>query len=317
MPTWPSERAAKGERVILVREETTPEDFHGIVAARARAHRARRHDEPRGRRGARHGQVRDRRLQGDRGGRGAPALHRGRRDRERGRLDHARRRDRTGVRGRPADGAERCRARDRGAAARGGFPELPEFRAAAARGRTACAGSRCAPTPTRRTTRASRANFGAEGIGLCRTEHMFFEGDRITAMREMIVARDEAGRRRALAKLLPMQRGDFEGIFEAMDGLPGHDPAARPAAARVPAARRRGREAARAAAGAHPRGTQQDRGVAARVEPDARAPRLPARDRRIPRSPRCRRARSSRRRCAPSGAASTCIPRSWCRSSRT
>jgi pyruvate, orthophosphate dikinase len=62
--------------------------------------------------------------------------------------------------------------------------------------------------------------FGAEGIGLCRTEHMFFEGDRITAMREMIVARDEAGRRAALAKLLPMQRADFEGIFEAMDGFP-------------------------------------------------------------------------------------------------
>jgi pyruvate,orthophosphate dikinase len=62
--------------------------------------------------------------------------------------------------------------------------------------------------------------FGAEGIGLCRTEHMFFEGDRITAMREMIVARDEGGRRRALAKLLPMQRADFEGIFEAMNGLP-------------------------------------------------------------------------------------------------
>ena len=62
--------------------------------------------------------------------------------------------------------------------------------------------------------------FGAEGIGLCRTEHMFFEGDRITAMREMIVAHDEGGRRRALAKLLPMQRADFEGIFEAMDGFP-------------------------------------------------------------------------------------------------
>jgi pyruvate,orthophosphate dikinase len=62
--------------------------------------------------------------------------------------------------------------------------------------------------------------FGAEGIGLCRTEHMFFEGDRITAMREMIVARDEGGRRRALTKLQPMQRGDFEGIFEAMNGLP-------------------------------------------------------------------------------------------------
>jgi pyruvate,orthophosphate dikinase len=62
--------------------------------------------------------------------------------------------------------------------------------------------------------------FGAEGIGLCRTEHMFFEGDRIVAMREMIVARDEGGRRRALAKLLPMQRQDFDGIFEAMAGLP-------------------------------------------------------------------------------------------------
>jgi pyruvate, orthophosphate dikinase len=62
--------------------------------------------------------------------------------------------------------------------------------------------------------------FGAEGIGLCRTEHMFFEGDRITAMREMIVARDETGRRRALGKLLPMQRADFEGIFEAMTGYP-------------------------------------------------------------------------------------------------
>ena len=62
--------------------------------------------------------------------------------------------------------------------------------------------------------------FGAEGIGLCRTEHMFFEGERLTAMREMIVAQDEAGRRTALAKLLPMQRGDFEAIFRAMEGYP-------------------------------------------------------------------------------------------------
>ena len=68
---------------------------------------------------------------------------------------------------------------------------------------------------------AQRAReFGAEGIGLCRTEHMFFEGDRITAMREMIVAPDEPGRRTALAKLLPMQRTDFEGLFEAMSGYP-------------------------------------------------------------------------------------------------
>ena len=62
--------------------------------------------------------------------------------------------------------------------------------------------------------------FGAEGIGLCRTEHMFFEGDRILAVREMILAGDESGRRKALEKLLPMQRGDFEGIFKVMRGLP-------------------------------------------------------------------------------------------------
>ncbi len=63
-------------------------------------------------------------------------------------------------------------------------------------------------------------DFGAKGIGLCRTEHMFFEGERIKAVREMILANDEAGRRKALAKILPYQREDFEGIFEAMDGLP-------------------------------------------------------------------------------------------------
>ena len=63
-------------------------------------------------------------------------------------------------------------------------------------------------------------SFGAEGIGLCRTEHMFFENTRIKAMREMILADDEAGRRVALAKLLPMQRGDFEALFEVMNGYP-------------------------------------------------------------------------------------------------
>jgi len=62
--------------------------------------------------------------------------------------------------------------------------------------------------------------FGARGIGLCRTEHMFFEGKRITAMREMILAKDETGRRKALEKLLPIQREDFEGIFDAMHDLP-------------------------------------------------------------------------------------------------
>ena len=62
--------------------------------------------------------------------------------------------------------------------------------------------------------------FGAEGIGLCRTEHMFFEPERIIAVREMILADDTEGRQAALAKLLPMQKGDFKGIFKAMKGLP-------------------------------------------------------------------------------------------------
>ncbi|MGE3873080.1 MAG: pyruvate, phosphate dikinase [Parvibaculaceae bacterium] len=74
-----------------------------------------------------------------------------------------------------------------------------------------------AETPS--DARAAR-EFGAEGIGLCRTEHMFFEADRILAMREMILAENEKGRRSALAKILPMQRKDFIELFEIMAGLP-------------------------------------------------------------------------------------------------
>jgi pyruvate,orthophosphate dikinase len=70
-----------------------------------------------------------------------------------------------------------------------------------------------------RDAKAAR-RFGAEGIGLCRTEHMFFAEDRIAHMQHMILARDEKTRRKALAKLLPMQRRDFAGLFEAMNGLP-------------------------------------------------------------------------------------------------
>jgi pyruvate,orthophosphate dikinase len=72
---------------------------------------------------------------------------------------------------------------------------------------------------TPRDSKVAR-EFGAKGIGLCRTEHMFFEGDKIVAMREMILSEEEIGRRKALDKLLPMQREDFEGIFEAMQDLP-------------------------------------------------------------------------------------------------
>ena len=59
---------------------------------------------------------------------------------------------------------------------------------------------------------------GAVGIGLCRTEHMFFEGEKIKAMREMILSEDAEGRRKALAKILPYQQADFKGIFKAMAG---------------------------------------------------------------------------------------------------
>jgi pyruvate,orthophosphate dikinase len=74
-----------------------------------------------------------------------------------------------------------------------------------------------ADTPTDARTARS---FGAEGIGLCRTEHMFFQPERILAVREMILAADEAGRRAALARILPMQRGDFAELFRVMAGLP-------------------------------------------------------------------------------------------------
>jgi pyruvate, orthophosphate dikinase len=74
-----------------------------------------------------------------------------------------------------------------------------------------------ADTPT--DARVARA-FGAEGIGLCRTEHMFFQEERIIAVREMILARNEEGRRKALAKILPYQQDDFEGIFRELNGLP-------------------------------------------------------------------------------------------------
>jgi hypothetical protein len=87
--------------------------------------------------------------------------------------------------------------------------------------------------------RAARS-FGAEGIGLCRTEHMFFEGERIVVMREMILADDEKGRRAALDKLLPMQRLDFTSDCSRHARPAGDDPPARSAAARIPAEDRRG-----------------------------------------------------------------------------
>ena len=218
-PDTAERRGAAGESVILVREETTPEDFHGMVAARAIL-------TTRGGMTS-HAAVVAR-------GMGKCAVV-GAKDIA---VDHEHRRfevDGTTVEEGEwitLDGAT-------GRVYKGQLPTVPSEIVRVIGGRlrpqeapvyrsfekllawadeTRRLGVR-ANADTPHDARVARG-FGAEGIGLCRTEHMFFEGDRINAMREMIVARDEAGRRRALAKLLPMQRSDFEGIFEAMRGFP-------------------------------------------------------------------------------------------------
>jgi len=218
-PDVAEQRASDGTSVILVRDETTPEDFHGIVAAKAVLT-------------ARGGMTSHAAVVARGMGKcavvGAKDMH----------VDLERRQftvgDVTVSEGDyiTVDGAS-------GKVYKGDLPTTPSEVVQVIRGMRQPQGAATyasfsrllkwadetrrlkvranADTPT--DARIARG-FGAEGIGLCRTEHMFFEGDRITAMREMIVARDIAGRRRALAKLLPMQRSDFEGIFEAMSGLP-------------------------------------------------------------------------------------------------
>ncbi len=218
-PDTAEQRSLAGENVILVRDETTPEDFHGIVAARAVLT-------------ARGGMTSHAAVVAR--GMGKCAI--------------------VGCKEIHIDLERRCFSVDGTEIAEGDWLTLD-----GATGRVFAGDLSTIPSEVVRVTSGSlapsnaplyqsyaellgwadevrtlrvRANadtprdariargFGAEGIGLCRTEHMFFEGDRITAMREMIVAREEGGRRRALDKLLPMQRADFEGIFEAMDGLP-------------------------------------------------------------------------------------------------
>jgi pyruvate,orthophosphate dikinase len=213
------QRAAAGDAVILVREETTPEDFHGLVAARAVLT-------------SRGGMTSHAAVVARGMGKcavvGAKDMH----------VDVAQRHFTVGET-RISEGQWITLDGATGRVFAGALPTIPSEVVRVIGGRTRPEeapvyqsfaklmgwadevrrlGVRAnADTPN--DARIARA-LGAEGIGLCRTEHMFFEGDRITAMREMIVARDEGGRRRALAKLLPMQRHDFEGIFEAMNGFP-------------------------------------------------------------------------------------------------
>ncbi|MFI5255768.1 MAG: pyruvate, phosphate dikinase [Gemmatimonadales bacterium] len=218
-PDEAERRASHGDAVILIREETTPEDFHGILAARAVLT-------------ARGGMTSHAAVVARGMGKcaivGCREMH----------VDHERRAcTMNGVT--IAEGDWLTLDGATGNVYAGDLPTTPSEVVQVTRGTRTAANAPAyrsferlmgwadevrtlrvrANADTPADARIARA-LGAEGIGLCRTEHMFFEGDRITAMREMIVARDEGGRRRALAKLLPMQRHDFEGIFEAMAGLP-------------------------------------------------------------------------------------------------
>ena len=160
------------------------------------------------------------------------------------------------------------------------------LRARARRGPTSCAGSACAPTPTRPRTRCKAREHGAEGIGLCRTEHMFMAADRQPKMRAMIMADGERRAPRRAGRAAAAAAGRLRGPVRGDGRAAGHDPPARPAAARVPA---RPRRAARSASSA--RATRRAAELAAlerssscvaaarRGQPDARHARLPARDR--------------------------------------
>jgi pyruvate, orthophosphate dikinase len=203
-PTVAEERAAQGEAVILVREETSPDDFHGMVAARAVVT-------------SRGGMTSHAAVVARGMGKccvvGASALS----------VDHeagccacdglvVREGDWItvdGTTGRVLLGQVATVEPELG-------PEFHQLMEWADQLRVLRVRAN-ADTPAD----AQRAReFGAEGIGLCRTEHMFFEGDHIQAVREMILAAKPDARRAALGKLLPMQRRDFEGIFRAMDGYP-------------------------------------------------------------------------------------------------
>jgi pyruvate,orthophosphate dikinase len=212
-------RASAGDAVILVREETTPEDFHGLVAARAvltSRGGMTSHAAVVARGMGKCAVVGCHEMVVDPVRRAATMNEKIVNEGDWLTLDGATGRVYSGdLPTTPSEVVQVTRGM-RTAKSAPAFQSFDRLMGWADEARTLRVRAN-ADTPN--DARIARA-FGAEGIGLCRTEHMFFEGDRITSMREMIVARDEGGRRRALAKLLPMQRLDFEGIFEAMAGFP-------------------------------------------------------------------------------------------------
>ena len=197
-------RGRAGEPVILVRWETTPDDIHGVIQAQGVL--------------TAHGGMTSHAAVVARGmGKpcvcGVEALQ----------IDAAERRfaiNGTTV----SEGDEISIDGSRGLVINGAVPLVPpqmtdDFAAVTAWADDARRLGVRATADTPEDARRAR-EFGAQGIGLCRTEHMFFGDDRLPVMREMILARDEAGRRAALDRLLPFQQSDFEGILAAMDGQP-------------------------------------------------------------------------------------------------
>ena len=197
-------RARRGEPVILVRRETSPEDFHGMVAAKAILT-------------ARGGMTSHAAVVAR--GMGKPCVA-GATD-----LDVDERALAFSVNGRRVSDGEWITVDGSTGRVYAGRARLvpPELSGHYARLMGWADEMRHLRVRVNADTPADAhrgRDFGAEGIGLCRTEHMFFDAERIGAMREMILASDTEGRKKALAKLLPMQRTDFEGIFRAMEGYP-------------------------------------------------------------------------------------------------
>ena len=261
--TAPRQRAAAGEHVILVRDETTPEDFHGIVAARA-VLTARggmtSHAAVVARGMGKCAIVGCKDIHVDAEHRASPSTANEYREGDWLTLDGATGRVFAG------ESSDRFRAKlSASPAARSQASQRPLYQSYAEllgwadEIRTL---SVRANADTPRDARMARS-FGAEGIGLCRTEHMFFEGDRITPMREMIVARDEgwpaARARQAPADAALGLRGNLRGD----ERISGYDPPARPAAARISPARRRREQAACAHTGSVARRSRSHCRVAA------------------------------------------------------
>ena len=225
----------QGKQVILVRRETVPDDIHGMFVVAGHPDRDRRHDVARGGRRPPDGQAVDRRRRRARDRRDGEAVPRRRPDGQGGRLHLVRRPDGRGEARagrveaeRDPAGASTARCKPKKSDIYQRFEQLlswaDKFRRMGVRAN--------ADLPDQAELAYA---FGARGIGLCRTEHMFFGEGRIPIVQRMILADNEADRRKALDELLPLQRDDFYGVFKAMHGHAGDDPDDRSAAARVPA----------------------------------------------------------------------------------